>query len=174
MNYKGTYQPCVRNLPLDECIVNTNTWTAWAKEKEEEKTKSSPKWPKAREKPKQGHLKWATLCKNLVPKDMDNVSMQPSTTQLTLKKRQQNELNTASKAGVSEQMGVIELNTIKRDSKVLVPPERGKRLNTTSKLKCAKLPLEKISQLPLIKCIVKHQSNKEKSPPCLTSAHNKN
>jgi hypothetical protein len=110
----------------------------------------------------------------LVSKDIGNGSTRPNKPKLALKKRQQNELNTASKARVSEQMGVTELNTIKRDSKVLVPPKRGKRLNTTSKLKCAKLPLEKISQLPLIKCIVKHQSNKENSPPCLTSAHNKN
>jgi hypothetical protein len=52
----GTYQPCVLNLPLDECNVNTNTQIAENRRKKKKK-ESSPKLPKASEKPKQGHLK---------------------------------------------------------------------------------------------------------------------
>jgi hypothetical protein len=66
--------------------LSTQQMIAEGKHKEEEKkTKSSPKWPKAKENPKLGHLKWTKL----VPKDMGNSSMQPSKTQLALKKRQQ-------------------------------------------------------------------------------------
>ena len=54
-------------------------------EREEE---NSLKWPKAKEKPKRGHLKWAKQEQNLVPKDMGNGSTQPSKSRLALKKRQ--------------------------------------------------------------------------------------
>jgi hypothetical protein len=59
LNHKSTYQPCALQSPL---LVSTPTNDSREKStKEEEKTKSSPKWPKAKEKPKLGHLKWTKL-----------------------------------------------------------------------------------------------------------------
>ena len=41
-NHKDTYQPCVRNLPLDECIVNTKTRTPNQKKRRRITTPASP------------------------------------------------------------------------------------------------------------------------------------
>jgi hypothetical protein len=86
-NHKGTFQPFVHNLPLDECISNTNTWTAWAKEEEEEeeKNKELNQMIKSQRKGKMGSFE---MSKNLVPKDMSNDSTQPCKIKLALKKRQ--------------------------------------------------------------------------------------
>jgi hypothetical protein len=59
--------------------LSTPTYNSWKKEIEEEKNKELTKMTKSKEKPKQGHLKWANL-QNLVPKDMGNGSTQPSKT----------------------------------------------------------------------------------------------
>ena len=93
----GTYQPCVRNLPLDECIVNINTQTIEIKKQKKGKaegTHSNDQKPMK----SQSRVIWSKQnLQNLVPKDMGNASTQPSKTQLVLKKRQ-NGLNTTSKA----------------------------------------------------------------------------
>jgi hypothetical protein len=54
MNYKSTYQPCIRNLPLDKCIVNTNTRTAWAKERRRRENKELTQMTKSQRKAKTG------------------------------------------------------------------------------------------------------------------------
>jgi len=41
-NHKGTYQPCIRNLPLDECIVNTMTQAPTEKKRRITTTSASP------------------------------------------------------------------------------------------------------------------------------------
>ena len=92
----GTYRPCVRNLPLDECIVNTNTQTIEIKKQKMGKEEGT--YPNDQKPMKsQNKVIWSKQSlHNLVPKDMGNGSTQPSKTQIVLKKRQ-NGLNTTSK-----------------------------------------------------------------------------
>ena len=44
--------PCVLNLPLDECIVNTPTHSRSKEKEEKKKRRNSPKWSNAKEKQK--------------------------------------------------------------------------------------------------------------------------
>jgi hypothetical protein len=65
---KGTYQPCVRNLPLDECIVNTNIRTTWAKEKKKKRKRELTQMTKSQWKTKPGSFKMSNTCKTWSPK----------------------------------------------------------------------------------------------------------
>jgi hypothetical protein len=79
---QGTSQPCVRNLPLDECIVNTTTWTYIAERgRRRRETHSKNQKPDKAKQVIQSE-------KNLVPKEMGNDSTRLSRKRLVLKKRQ--------------------------------------------------------------------------------------
>jgi hypothetical protein len=82
-NHKDTYQPYVRNLPLDDCIVNSTSQTqSVAEKKEEERTHSNDK------RPNKGQIQVIKSEQSLAPKDMGNNSTQPNKVWLALKKRQ--------------------------------------------------------------------------------------
>jgi hypothetical protein len=69
---QGTSQPCVRNLPLDECIVNTTIQTHKLEQQGRKETHLNDQKPDKR----QEHVIQSE--QSLVPKEMGNDSTRPS------------------------------------------------------------------------------------------------